>query len=141
MGYCIISDLFFQIDKNILLDHSRDDESEDENMINGKLEQAIENASFEINSYLMKKYTVPLSPLDPLANTIKKICIDISIYNIISRKGFHTKDSNEMVIWERYKQAIKTLENLISDNKSSTTYSSIPIIKSPGKTFGDLSGF
>lgn len=48
-----------------------------------KIDEAINSATNEINSYLQDKYTIPLSPPPKL---IIDICADITIYNLYKRR-------------------------------------------------------
>ena len=77
---------------------------ESENMIAG----AIEDASAEINGYLLKKYSV--SQLKK-SKVINKFCKDIALYNMLSRSG-NDENSRENNYYLRYKNAIKFLENV-----------------------------
>ncbi|WP_250278787.1 DUF1320 domain-containing protein [[Clostridium] colinum] len=69
---------------------------------------AIDDASAEINGYLLKKY--PISFLKK-SKAINKFCKDIALYNILSRSG-NDEDNRENNYYLRYKNAIKFLENV-----------------------------
>lgn len=58
-----------------------------------------------IDGYCKTKYTVPL---DPVPDIIRKISVDIAIYNLFSRKG----DVIPELRVERHKNAIKFLEHI-----------------------------
>lgn len=112
--YCTIEEIkvsvkleFFEM---AISDYLKDESSEEEknkeieNMIAG----AIEDASAEINGYLLKKYSV--SQLKK-SKVINKFCKDIALYNMLSRSG-NDENSRENNYYLRYKNAIKFLENV-----------------------------
>lgn len=69
---------------------------------------AIDDASAEINGYLLKKYSTNFLKRN---KAINKFCKDITLYNILSRSG-NDEDNRENNYYLRYKNAIKFLENL-----------------------------
>lgn len=69
---------------------------------------AIDDASAEINGYLLKKYSINFLKKN---KAINKFCKDITLYNILSRSG-NDEDSRENNYYLRYKNAIKFLENV-----------------------------
>ncbi len=73
-----------------------------------KVNQAIEDATSEINGYCMARYEVPFNPVPPF---IKKLAADIAIYNLFSRRGYD-EDSADRSILDRYKNAVRVLENI-----------------------------
>lgn len=87
------------------------------------IEEAIKDADGEINGYLTKRYSIPLSSPPKVINKFSK---DIAIYNLFSRIGIDEgeRESNYLT---RYKAAIRFLENVakgiveigISDNTQS----------------------
>lgn len=72
------------------------------------IEAAIKDADAEIDGYLNKRYPTPI-PSPPAV--INKLSKDIALYNILSRKGM-LRDERENNYFERYKYAIKFLENV-----------------------------
>jgi phage gp36-like protein len=71
------------------------------------IDAAINSADAEINGYAQAQYDVPFNPVPEI---IKKMSVDITIFNLFSRRGeIGEKDSN---ISMRYKSAIRFLENL-----------------------------
>ena len=69
---------------------------------------AIDDASAEINGYLLKKYSINSLKRN---KAINKFCKDITLYNILSRSG-NDEDNRENNYYLRYKNAIKFLENV-----------------------------
>jgi phage gp36-like protein len=67
-----------------------------------KLQDALDDAESEVNSYLAQRYTVPLSTVP---NTIKSACCDIARYRLYSHNA--TEEVNQ-----RYKDRIAWLKLL-----------------------------
>lgn len=104
MSYCVLDDLKKQISEQVLIGLTDDNGLEiQQDIIDG----AIANADAEIDSYARTQYSVPFNPVPEI---IRKISVDITLYNLFSRRGFDKdKDAN---IVDRYKAAVKFLENL-----------------------------
>lgn len=73
-----------------------------------KITDAINDADSEINGYIQKRYPLPL-PSTP--SVINKLSKDIALYNLFSRRGID-KEKNDDTVLQRYKNAVKFLENL-----------------------------
>ena len=73
-----------------------------------KIIDAINDADSEINGYIQKRYPLPLPSVPPVINKLSK---DITLYNLFSRRGID-KDKNDDTVLQRYKNAVKFLENL-----------------------------
>jgi phage gp36-like protein len=135
--YCSLDDLLGQVDKQKLIDLSNDNEEpvvdEDENPIINleNVQRAIDNAASEIDSYASVRNKVPFNPVPPI---IRKLAVDIALYNLFSRKW--TGDEEDNII-RRYKNAVKMLEKIAEG----TIMLGVPEEKihfhSPGKIFGD----
>ena len=82
----------------------------DEEIVN----RAIEDASSEIDAYLTAKMDVPLSYVPQI---IKKLCVDIAVYNLFSRR---LQDEMSENIRIRYQDAIKLLK-MIAEGKLEIT--------------------
>jgi len=81
MAYCTQSDILEQLDEDILIQLTDDD---DEGEVDDqKVTTAIEKADAEINSYCGAKYSVPFSTVPPM---IKAASVDIAIYNLYARR-------------------------------------------------------
>ena len=115
--YCTVEEIF-EISKIEFLERALSDrfnngyEEVDEEI---KLEEikkiiagAIDDATSEINVYLLKKYSISFLKK---SKAINKFCKDITLYNILSRSG-NDEDSRENNYYLRYKNAIKFLENV-----------------------------
>lgn len=73
-----------------------------------KITDAISDADSEINGYIQKRYPLPLPSVPPVINKLSK---DIALYNLFSRRGID-KEKNDDTVLQRYKNAVKFLENL-----------------------------
>jgi phage gp36-like protein len=68
-----------------------------------RVAEAVEQADAEIDAYISKRYGVPLDPVPAL---VKKLSVDMAVYNLYSR----TVMSAPEIRRERYADAIKRLE-------------------------------
>lgn len=91
-----------------------EDPEEREAKVSPIIEGAIEDADGEIDGYLAKRYTVPISPTPKIINKLSK---DIAIYNLFSRVGID-ESSEEKNYLNRYNAAIKFL-TLVAEGKVS----------------------
>ena len=100
MPYSVAADIYRQVDETIVL-HCADGDTL-------TVDSAIEQADSEIDSYLQKRYEVPI-PVDQRQPILLKLSVDIALYNLISRKGFD-EDQADVIIEKRYKMAIDLLK-------------------------------
>lgn len=70
-----------------------------------RIDEAVSQADAEIDSYSGGRYSVPFSPVPDI---IKKISVDISIYNLYSRRVEQIPETRA----ERYRNAIRQLEGI-----------------------------
>lgn len=133
--YCSLDDILGQIPKEKLIDLSNDNEPVTDgegnptfNMDNIQL--AIDNAGSEIDGYASARYPVPFSPVPQV---IRKLAVDIAIYNLFSRKWTAEEDDN---IVRRYKNAIRLLERIASGQVSLSAGESSIMFSAPPKVFG-----
>jgi len=70
-----------------------------------RVDEAIAQADAEIDSYCGGRYSVPFTTVPDI---VKKISVDIAIYNLYSRKVEEIPDTRE----QRYKNAIRQLEGI-----------------------------
>lgn len=104
--YCQLADLLNRVPESVLI-RLTDDEAL--GVVNqGRIDQAIADAGAEIDSYARSRYPVPF---DPVPVIIRKLAADIALYNLLSRRGYE-QDSPDQALVERYKAAVKFLENL-----------------------------
>ncbi|PYG86732.1 uncharacterized protein DUF1320 [Ruminiclostridium sufflavum DSM 19573] len=89
-----------------------EDEAEREAKIVPIIEGAISDAEAEIDGYLAKRYSLPLSSVPQVVNKFAK---DISIYNLYSRIGIDENDREKNYL-NRYKAAVRFFE-LLADGK------------------------
>ena len=70
-----------------------------------RVDEAIAQADAEIDSYCGSRYTVPFTTIPDI---VKKISVDIAIYNLYSRRVEEIPGTRA----ERYKNAIRQLEGI-----------------------------
>ena len=100
MAYCFVSDILGRIDDAELMRLTDDDGMGSADT--AKIQEAIDDAQAEIDSYCAKLYSVPFS--DPVPAMIVKICKDIAVYNVYSLKNAADDD-----VESRYNRALKFL--------------------------------
>lgn len=104
--YCTIDDLRKQSSDDFLLRCADDDGTGEIDQV--IVDEKINDAQMEIDSYCRSQYSVPFQVVPGL---IRKLTVDIALYNLISRRGFD-EDSPDVILVKRYRDAIKLLENL-----------------------------
>lgn len=104
--YCTLEDLLGQVSEQVLVGLT-DDEGIGAVHV-GRVEQAIADATARIDAYCQARYPVPFNPVPAV---IRRLCIDIAVYNLFSRRGFREDSADEAVI-RRYKDAIRMLEQI-----------------------------
>ena len=100
MGYCTKDELLTKIPEDYLTDLADDDGDGivEDSIVN----EAIEQASAEIDAYVGSRYPTPLSSVPKI---IKKLCIDIAIYNL------HLRSDKVTDAWKDvYKNAVELLK-------------------------------
>lgn len=107
MAYSSLTDILAQIDEQVLIQLT-DDEGAGA-VHQGRVSTAISEADGEIDSYLARRYTLPLASTPAV---IKKLSVDIAIWNLFSRRG-----KEDPVRQKRYDAAIKLL-GAIADGKA-----------------------
>lgn len=112
MSYCTVEEVKGMIKADalnmIIGDEYIEDEAEREARIIPIIEEAIKDADGEIDGYLVKRYSVPLSPTPKVINKFSK---DIAVYNLFSRAGIDEGEKEKNFL-NRYKAAVKFLENV-----------------------------
>lgn len=112
--YCTIEDLAAQVSEQILIDRTDDEGTAPDSLaeagpkIVSRLEKAITDAVNEINGYCQARYPIPFSPVPGF---ISKVCVDIALYNLFSRRGMDEETADKSIV-DRYKAAVKNLENI-----------------------------
>lgn len=102
--YSTLDDIKKLIPEEIVIQLTDD---EDLGAVNqARVDEAIAQADAEIDSYCGTKYSVPFS--SPVPDIVKKISVDIAIYNLYSRKVEKIPDTRA----DRYKNAIRQLEGI-----------------------------
>lgn len=108
MGYCTVTEVLDMMKDDLVAAVLTDDyveKDEAKEKIAPMAEEAIQDASAEIDGYLAKRYNVPLKEI-PAA--IRKFSKDIAIYNLVSRIGIDENDRQKTIL-TRYNQAVSFL--------------------------------
>ena len=103
MAYCTQDDILQQLDENVLVQLTDDQGLGSVN--SAVVTRAIMDADAAIDAYCQGHYNVPL---DPVPEMIRKLSVDISIYNLYSRRADSVPENR----LERYKNAIRFLEKV-----------------------------
>lgn len=105
MPYCTLIDLKNLIPEDVIIQLTDD---EGVGVVNeARVTEAIAQADAEIDSYCGVKYTVPFTTVPDI---VKKISVDLAIYNLYSRKVEEIPATRS----DRYKNAIRQLEGISS---------------------------
>jgi len=102
MAYCTFNDIKEQLPEDELTQLTDDSGAGTFDPL--IVDRAIADADAEINGYCGERYTVPF---DPVPAVIRKFSVDISIYNLFSRRQGADEDRRN-----RYRDAIRFLQNL-----------------------------
>jgi phage gp36-like protein len=102
VAYCIKADILERLDSAILISLTDDSGAgvEDDDVIT----RAIADADAEIDGYVGSRHSVPLSPVPAV---IRKYSVDISIWNIYTRRTEATPE-----VKDRYDSAMKFLDRV-----------------------------
>ena len=101
--YCTLTDIKKLIPEETILQLTDDEELGE--IVQARVDEAITSADSEIDSYCGTKFSVPFSTVPDI---VKKLSIDIAIYNMYSRKVEEIPETRA----QRYKNAIKQLESI-----------------------------
>ena len=102
MAYSTLADIKKLIPEDSLVQLTDDEGAGTVNQ--GRIDETIAQADEEINSYLGIRYDVPFPA--PIPGIVKKMSVDITIYNLYSRK-LETIPATRA---DRYKNTIRMLE-------------------------------
>jgi len=104
MAYCTLDDLKEKVSEDVLIELTDDDEA---GVIDtSRTDRAMADAESEIDSYCAARYRVPLSPVPGI---VRKISVDIAIYNLFQRRIGATEERQR-----DYKNAVAFLQNVAS---------------------------
>lgn len=104
MPYCNLDDLKKQVSEQVLIGLTDDDGLQIKQDV---IDSAIIDADAEINGYARAQYDVPFILVPEI---IRKLSVDIALYNLFSRRGFN-KDQEANIV-DRYNGAIRFLRDL-----------------------------
>lgn len=101
MSYSALTDIKKLIPETVVIQLTDDENAGSLNQ--ARVDEAIASADAEIDSYCGGRYTVPFTTVPDI---VKKISVDIAIYNLYSRRVEVIPETRA----ERYKNAIRQLE-------------------------------
>lgn len=105
--YAVKQDIVDRYGEDML--YSMTDRDSDQIMDPAAIDRALTDASAEIDSYVSRKYRVPLVPVP---DVVKEKCVDIAVYRLADRPGAYTEERRK-----RYEDAIAWLKD-VSDGKA-----------------------
>jgi phage gp36-like protein len=108
MPYCTKEDIYDAMGETAAKEYATDVSTEEETVIEARIDAMIVKASARIDGYIANRKTVPLDPVPPM---IADLCVDMAIYYIVTRKGL-AEDSSEKAILEKYKDAVGVLRDI-----------------------------
>jgi len=103
MAYCTQADILEQITESELIQLT--DDANLNTIDTDAVTRAIVDADAEIDAYCTTKYDTPLSPVPAM---LRKISVDISLYNLFSRRPVSIPDDRQA----RYDAAIRFLRDI-----------------------------
>ncbi len=103
MAYCTLTDIKKSIPEETLVQLTDD---ENAGVVNqARIDEAVEGADGEIDSYLSAQYSVPVEPVPRVVN---KLSVDIAVYNLYGRRVEKIPEVRET----RYRNAVRLLEKI-----------------------------
>ncbi len=103
MPYCTLDDIKKHIPEDVLVELTDDESLGSINTT--RVDQAIADADSEIDAYCGVRYAIPFQTVPEI---IRKISVDIAIYNLFSRSRLEPPELRK----DRYHQAIDTLKGI-----------------------------
>lgn len=102
MAYCNQDDIGERLDQDTLIQLT--DDTDTGAVDTSKVARAIADADAEINGYVARRYTVPLSPVPDL---VRMLSVELAIYHLYSRRQGASEE------WcERHKHNLATLTGI-----------------------------
>lgn len=109
MPYCTQADLLEQIEESELVQIT--DDADAGALDDSVVARAIADADAEIDSYCAARYTLPFALVPAM---IRKVAVDIAIYNLCSRRGRNVLDTRKA----RYDNAVRFLKSVSAGDVS-----------------------
>ena len=102
MSYCTQADILEQLDEDVLIQLTDDDDlgAVDSDAVT----RAIADADAEIDSYCGTRHTLPFSPVPVM---VRKLSVDLAIYNLYARRRGVSEERQK-----RYDNAIRFLQDV-----------------------------
>ena len=111
MAYSTAADLLFQISDTEIKELALDDSAVDDETQAARTGRAIDDADAEIDGYLGQRFTVPLATVP---NLIRKISVDLAIWNLYQRRDKTAPDRRKAA----YENALGLLGKIASGQLS-----------------------
>src|SRR3990167_2072302 len=105
MPYSTLTDMKKLIPETAIIQLTDDENTGSSDL--ARVDEAIAQSDAEIDSYCGGRYTVPFTTVPDI---VKKISVDIAIYNLYSRRVEEIPETRA----ERYKNAMRQLEGIAS---------------------------
>ncbi|GAB6100432.1 hypothetical protein JCM16358_23110 [Halanaerocella petrolearia] len=105
--YCTLDDLLERYSEETIIDITTDGGLDDTQINSTKVDGIIEDTTALINSYVQKRYDVPLSPVPKVIN---KIAVDIVVYELFSDRGIDEESEQDII--RKHKNAMRLLEKI-----------------------------
>ena len=122
MPYCTLEDILDSMDENDVILHTDDADTGAVNT--DATDKAIAGADALIDAHIASKYSIPLSPVPDIINSL---AVDIAIYKISSRRGAVPEE-----IRTKYSDAVKFLEKVATGKVVLPGAASAPATASTG---------
>jgi phage gp36-like protein len=134
MPYCTLLDITKSLPESSVIELTDDSGT---GIVNTEtLNRAIEDADSLIDSYLIGKYDIPI---DSSCKLIRKISVDLSIYNLFARRYSSSEEMPKQQS-DAYKNQIKLLESIAKGLmllSADTLESVVSVIYKTNKTISD----
>lgn len=102
MAYATVDDVLKAMDRDVLIRLTDDEGIGD--VDTARVQRALDDASEEVDGYVGSRYAVPLDPAPPI---LRKLTVDIAVYNLYSRL-----DEPPEHRAERYRTALEFLSRV-----------------------------
>ncbi|MGL4393987.1 MAG: DUF1320 domain-containing protein [Brevinema sp.] len=110
MKYCEKHHLFEACKSSAIVSWAKDDPKDDEIIINQRIESAISRASDEVSLFIGKVCSLPLKEVPAV---LRDICVKLSLYQLLSRKGLAETSADNIILANR-NSALKKLDLIAS---------------------------
>ncbi|MGL4388793.1 MAG: phage protein Gp36 family protein [Brevinema sp.] len=110
MKYCEKHHLFEACKSSAIISWAKDEPKDDETVINNRIESAISRASDEVSLFIGKVCSLPFAEVPAV---LRDIAVKLSLYQLLSRKGFAETSADNIILTNR-NSALKKLDLIAS---------------------------